>query len=64
MYFDDFLIICIIFLVLKCIFDGKGISQWEYHIVAITCDKEIECYLTRIELFHFDDNFSRVAQWV
>ena len=37
---------------------------WEQHIPAITCDKGIECYSTRIELFYFDDNFRRIAQWV
>ena len=45
-----------------CIFDGNSISQWEHHISAITC--RIESNSTRIELFYFDGNFRRIAQWV
>ena len=52
------------FLVYKYIFDDKGISQWEHHIPAITCDEGMWCPSTRIELFYFDDNFRRIAQWV
>ena len=28
-------------------------------IPAITCDEEIECCSTRMELFYFDDSFRR-----
>ena len=52
------------FLVQKCIFNDKSISQWEHHIAVITCDEGIECCSTRIELFYFDDNFRRIAQWI
>ena len=64
MYFEDFFEHLPYFLVLKCIFYGKSISQWEHHIAVITCDEGIECYLTRIELFYFDDNFRCIAKWV
>ena len=46
------------------IFDDKSISQWEQHIPAITFDKGMRCHLTTIELFYFDDNFRRIAQWL
>ena len=29
-----------------------------------TFDEGMSCHLTRIELFYFDDNFRRIAQWV
>ena len=48
----------------KYIFDGKSISEWEHHIPAITFDKGMLCHSTKIELFYFDDNFCRKAQWV
>ena len=51
-------------LFLKSIFDGKSISQWEHHIPVITCDEGMWGHSTRIELFYFDDNFRRIAQWV
>ena len=34
------------------------------YIPAITCDEGMWCHSTRIELFYFDDNFRRIAQWV
>ena len=45
-------------------FSMVKVSQWEHHIHAITCDEGMWCHLTRIELFYFDDNFHRIAQWV
>ena len=29
-----------------------------------TFDEGMSCHSTRIELFYFDDNFRRIAQWV
>ena len=29
-----------------------------------TFDEGMSCHSTRIELFNFDDNFRRIAQWV
>ena len=37
------------------------IFQWEHHN---TFDEGMSCHSTRIELFYFDDNFRRIAQWV
>ena len=48
MYFDDFLTICLTFQSKSPFFNEKMISQWEHHIPAITCNKGIRCYSTRI----------------
>ena len=53
-----------VFFSLKVHLDGEGISQWEHYIPVITCDEGMWCHSTRIELFYFDDNFRRIAQWV
>ena len=64
MYFNDFSDHLPYFLVYKSIFDGKSIVQWVHHIHAITCNEGMWCHWTRIELFYFDGNFCRIAQWV
>ena len=62
----DFSTIYPFFLNLTVHFYGKIITQWVYNIPVITCDKGIECYSSRIELFYFDDNFCHIniALWV
>ena len=40
------------------------VSLSGHNTAVINCDEGIEWYLTRIELFYFDDNFRRMAQWV
>ena len=62
--FDNFSTIFLIILVLKLILDGKIIALWVHHIPAITCDKGIGCFSTRIELIYLDDNFRPIALWV
>ena len=32
--------------------------------IPYTSDLGMSCHLTRIDLFYFDDNFRRIAQWV
>ena len=57
MAFDQFGYI----LVLNSIFDGKNDLSMG---TPYTFDEGMSCHSTRIELFYFDDNFRRIAQWV
>ena len=57
MAFDQFGYI----LVLKSNFDEKNYLSMG---TPYTFDEGMSCHSTRIELFYFDDNFRRIAQWV
>ena len=41
------------------IFNYKIIARWEHHYMRLLLMKDV----TRIDLFYFDDNFRRIAQW-
>ena len=56
MAFDQFGYI----LVYKSIFDGKNDLSMG---TPYTFDEGMSCHSTRIELFYFDENFRRIAQW-
>ena len=57
MAFDQFANI----LVYKSIFSEKNDLSMG---TPYTFDEGMSCHSTRIELFYFDDNFCRIAQWV
>ena len=42
--FQGFFVHLPYFLVKKSIFDDIMISQWEYHVPAISCDEGIRCH--------------------
>ena len=48
-------------LVLKSIFDEKNYLSMG---TPYTFDGGMLCHSTKIEVFYFDDNFRRIAQWV
>ena len=64
MAFDQY-VICLIFPLRWACFPIKVHFRWEIITLWVHCnptfDERIECYLTRIELFYFDDNFRRIA---
>ena len=43
---------------------SEVVVRWVSTVPAIACDEVIECFLTRMELFYFDDNFRRYPLWV
>ena len=57
MVFDQFAYI----LVYKSIFNEKNDLSVG---TPYTFDEGMSCHLTKIELFYFDDNFRRIAQWI